>query len=347
MHEVTKIPETRRLECIVGAPFGVSIAWRITEFLKDHRILQVGNLYHPPSRVEDPFNKGGPDLLKETILALLGKFQRAFSVYHKKLVYIEGGLGSQILSIISFWERQEEFGAGIARCDLSYFSSPNRGSLWNWELDNFGISLNELHGFESTSVTKILRMKSDFLSEIELNTNYWIEVRKKYLNRFYFNPQLMNEFVEEITKSKDLKSFAAVHIRRGDYLKVASKVIDFNEYLVLLKAIQGLIPKYLFIISDSQLQEKEKETLGELFGYNHNLVFLDDPYLDSLLIHCILREADVLVTSNSTFSFSAALLGKSGQLAFSPVNFHSGQNTEKYNRSFRAAGSFMALKMEK
>jgi hypothetical protein len=52
------------------------------------------------------------------------------------------------------------------------------------------------------------------------------------------------------------------------------------------------------------------------------------------------------VTSNSTFSFSAAVLGKSGQLAFSPVNFHSGPDAEKYNRSFRTAGSFMTLKIE-
>jgi hypothetical protein len=181
---------------------------------------------------------------------------------------------------------------------------------------------------------------------MELNTNYWIEVRKKYLNRFYFNSKSVYEFVQEITRSKDLKSFGAVHVRRGDYLKVASKVIDFDEYLVLLKAIQGLIPKYFFIISDSQLQEQEKETLNKLFGHSHNLVFLDDPHLDPFLIHCILREADLLVTSNSTFSFSAALLAKSDQLAFAPVNFHSGQNTEKYNRAFRAAGSFMTLKME-
>jgi hypothetical protein len=106
------------------------------------------------------------------------------------------------------------------------------------------------------------------------------------------------------------------------------------------------MPGHLLIISDSQLQDSEKETLDELFGNSHNLVFLDDPHLDPYLIHCTLREADLLVTSNSTFSFSAAVLGKSGQRAFSPVNFHSGKMAEKYNRSFRAAGSFMTLKLE-
>lgn len=285
-------------------------------------------------------------MLKVTVLALLTKYQRTFSVYHKKLVYIEGGLGSQILSVISFWERQERYGVENAKCDITYFSTPNRENLWNWELDQYRISLIELKKFESDGYRKILRMKSDFLSEIELNTNYWIEVRKKYFSRFQFGPELVPEFIQRVTKSKELKPYGAVHIRRGDYLKVASKVINFDEYMLLLQSIHKLVPKDLLIISDSQLQNQEKETLVNIFGQSHNLVFLDDPQLDPFLIHCILREADLLVTSNSTFSFSAALLGKSGQLAFSPVQFHSGQNAEKYNRSFRAAGSFMTLKME-
>jgi hypothetical protein len=218
--------------------------------------------------------------------------------------------------------------------------------LWNWELDQYQISLIELKKFESARFKNMLRMKSDFLSDLELNANYWIEVRKKYLDRFEFDSKQVNTFREEIIGLEIEKSYGVVHIRRGDYLQVASKVINFDEYLNLLLTLRELIPKDLLIISDSQLHVKEKEKLSSHFGENHNLVFLDDPQLNPFLIHCILREADVLVTSNSTFSFSAALLGKSGQRAFSPVNFHSGESVEKYNRSFRAAGSFMTLKME-
>lgn len=285
-------------------------------------------------------------MLKVTVLALLAKFQRTFSVYHKKLVDIEGGLGSQILGVISFWERQERFGVEKAKCDITYFSTRNRESLWNWELDQYQIGLIELKKFESAGFKNILRMKSDFLSDLELNANYWIEVRKKYLDRFEFDSKQVNTFREEIIGLEIKKSYGVVHIRRGDYLQVASKVINFDEYLNLLLTLRELIPKDLLIVSDSQLHVKEKEKLSSHFGENHNLVFLDDPQLNPFLIHCILREADVLVTSNSTFSFSAALLGKSGQRAFSPVNFHSGESVEKYNRSFRAAGSFMTLKME-
>jgi len=286
------------------------------------------------------------DLLKATILSLLARAQRTFSIYHKTLVHIEGGLGSQILGVISFWERQERYGVAKARCDLSYFKSQNRGELWDWELDRYQIDLKDLQRYESGTIRNILKLKSDFLSELEIDSGYWIQARKKYLDRFHFDPVLANNFKEKFTEFKNVHSYGAVHIRRGDYLKVASRVIKFNEYLALLISIRKLIPKDLLIISDSPLHEKEKEELGDLFGDYHNLIFLDDPQLDPFLIHCILREADVLVTSNSTFSFSAAVLGKSGQLAFSPVNFHSGPDAEKYNRSFRTAGSFMTLKIE-
>ena len=74
-------------------------------------------------------------MFKATALSLLARVQRIFSIYHKTLVHIEGGLGSQILGVIAFWERQERYGIAKARCDLSYFRSPSRGDLWNWELD--------------------------------------------------------------------------------------------------------------------------------------------------------------------------------------------------------------------
>ena len=285
-------------------------------------------------------------MLKATALSLLARVQREFSIYHKTLVHIEGGLGSQIFGVISFWERQERYGVAKARCDLSYFTSQNRGDLWNWELDRYHIGLKDLQEYESATIRNILKLKSDFLSELEIDSSYWIQARKKYLDRFHFDPTLVTDFRNRIAEFENVHSYGAVHIRRGDYLKVASKVIRFDEYLDLLISIRELIPKDLLIISDSPLHEKEKEKLGDLFGNNHNLILLDDPQLDPFVIHCILRDANLLVTSNSTFSFSAAVLGKSGQLAFSPVNFHSGQNAEKYNRSFRAAGSFMTLKIE-
>jgi hypothetical protein len=285
-------------------------------------------------------------LLKVTVLALLAKFQRTFSVYHKKLVYIEGGLGSQILGVISFWERQERFGVEKAKCDLSYFRDQDRGNLWNWELDRFQIKLNELQPYESSTIKNTWKLKADFLSDMEIDVDYWVQTRKKYLSRFQVDLDLVNDFIASVAGFGDSESYGAVHVRRGDYLKVASRVIRFDEYLTFLKSVRELIPRNFLIVSDSRLQEQEKESLIKFFGKSQNLVFLDDPQLDPFLIHCILRQADVLVTSNPTFSFSAALLGKSGQRAFSPVNFHSGESVEKYNRSFRAAGSFMTLKME-
>jgi hypothetical protein len=179
------------------------------------------------------------------------------------LVHIEGGLGSQIFGVISFWERQERYGVSVAKCDLSYFTSQNRGDLWNWQLHRYQIGLKDLQGYESVTIGNILKLKSDFLSEFEINSGYWIQARKKYLDRFYFDPMLLNDFRKKFAEFEDVHSYGAVHIRRGDYLKVASKVIEFNEYLELLISIQKLIPKDLLIISDSPLHEREIEKVKQ------------------------------------------------------------------------------------
>jgi hypothetical protein len=291
--------------------------------------------------------KRGLGLLKSIILSILTKVQRKFGFYHKSLVYIEGGLGSQILGIISFWERQAKYGLAKARCDLSYFSSPNRGNLWNWELDHYQINKYDLQRFESVSSKNLFKMKSDFLSDQEVLTNYWAQVREKYFSRFQYDHNSVNDFKANVLQIDDLKTYGVIHIRRGDYLQVASKIIEFDEYLNFLVSIQGMLPKCLLIVSDSQLQNEEKEFLIQFLPNVPKVIFLDNPHLDPFMIHCLMREAELLVAANSTFSFSAALLGKSGQIAFSPVDFHAGRNSEKYNRSFRIAGSFMALKMDK
>ena len=58
----------------------------------------------------------------------------------KDLIYIEGGLGSQILGTLEFVNTNKEI-------DISYFTDPpnatvNGPDVWKWELDRYGIDLN-------------------------------------------------------------------------------------------------------------------------------------------------------------------------------------------------------------
>jgi hypothetical protein len=285
--------------------------------------------------------------LKSKILGAVRAAEAHFGIHHKRVVHIEGGLGSQILGAIAFFNAQEKLGADVAKCDLTYFNHLNRANLWEWNLHNYGISLEELRKFESRSRFNLLLAKRDFLTELEILQSYWNNSRSKYLGRFPIHEQQLQDFINKTSDKLNLKSYGVVHIRRGDYLQVASKVINLDEYLRFLEGIKKVLPNLCFIVTDSPLTNEDKHHLTLATGVDTEVIFLDGPGYDPFVLHCLMRRADVLVTSNSTFSFSAALLGKNGQIAFSPLEFHAGKSSEKYNRTFRSVGSFTSWDLNK
>ena len=279
-------------------------------------------------------------MLKRILLNVLSKIQEDFGLHHKTLTHIEGGLGSQILGVISFYNKQDRFGENQAKCDLSYFNYSNRPDLWEWNLHNYKINIEDLRRHESHSRFNLIKGKKDFLTESEASQAYWQSSRSKYLSRFAFDEKDLQKFLDKVTDVSKTESYGAVHIRRGDYLQVATKVIDLDQYTQFLPTIRGALPNLLYIITDSPLTFEDKRQLENAIGMDHATVFLDGPEHDPFSLHCLMRSADLLVTSNSTFSFSAGLLGKKGQVVFSPLEFHAGKGSEKYNRTFRSVGSF-------
>ena len=284
--------------------------------------------------------------MKSTILGVLKSAQEYFGIHHKTLTYIEGGLGSQILSVISFYNQQDKFGKSLAKCDLSYFDYNNQADLWEWNLHNYGINLEDLRKFQSHSRLNILLAKKDFLTGLEISQDYWKVSRTKYLDRFPINEEQLQVFLYKVSNKFKPTSYGAIHIRRGDYLQVASKVIELDEYIKFLENIKSVLPKFSFIITDSPLSPSERQQLTKAIGIDRETIILDGPGYDSFILHCLMRSADVLITSNSTFSFSAGLLGREGQTVFSPLEFHTGKGSEKYNRTFRSVGSFTSWNLD-
>ena len=284
--------------------------------------------------------------MKNKILEELRSIQEFFGIHHKNLTHIEGGLGAQILGVLAFYNQQDKYGQKKAKCDLSYFSQPDRAGLWQWKLNNYGIELEDLRKFESHSKFHLLKPKKDFITESEISQGYWKSSREKYLGRFPIDEEQLQGFLYKALDKSKLESYGAIHIRRGDYLQVASKVIGLDEYTQFLENVKLALPKLSFVITDSPLKLEEKQQLLQAVGMDREAVFLDGPGHDPFMLHCLMRRADMLVTSNSTFSFSAGLLGKEGQRVFSPVEFHSGKGSEKYNRTFRSVGSFTSWNLD-
>jgi hypothetical protein len=74
-----------------------------------------------------------------------------------------------------------------------------------------------------------------------------------------------------------------------------------------------------------------------------NFHFISGTLLDECVVHDLMRMADFLVCSNSTFSFSAALLAKESATSIAPIDFFDPQTMQSVNEKFRSAGNFFIL----
>jgi hypothetical protein len=280
--------------------------------------------------------------MSEFVGAMLSFFHKRFKRLHDNLVHIEGGLGSQILGAIIFWNMQDQLGKEKVRCDLSYFTqSVNSNDLWKYELGKFNIPITEFQKFERNSKRNLLKAKRDFLTADESNDDFWQKARLRFMHKFSYDRSQTFAYFREMTGLEQDQPFTAIHIRRGDYLKVASKIITIDDYVQIINVIEDLVVGKVVVVTDSKVNDEDKSKLQRNLGQSE-LLYLDGPEYDPFNIHCLLREAKLLITSNSTFSFSAGLLGRQGQTVFSPIQFHGGEGSEKYNRTFRSAGSFFA-----
>ena len=260
----------------------------------------------------------------------------------KDVIYIEGGMGSQILGTLEFINTNKEI-------DVSYFSNPPRATvngpdIWKWELDRYGIHLDF------------------FRQRVRLNPYKWQYALKPQIVKSklstsgeYVNPWSIGVGVElfPIDKTATTKvlsgygiegnDFGAIHIRKGDYLRVSSRVITVSESAAILTKLQNQLPKALFVFSDTALSESEKEVV-RVAAPHSNTHFLSEDDLESGTVHDLMRLSKVLNTANSTFSLSAGLLAGKDTLVYSPILFFGGKDDYLKSRIFNQAGDYFLLR---
>ncbi len=257
-------------------------------------------------------------------------------------ITFEGGLGSQALAYIEM--QYFSYNKLKFELDLSYFSSEESQLVDNvrpWRLSRFGIEISDLR-----SSSKInMKVKShDFAN---LNREIW-EFGKNNKEKFFpFDPKPALDFLKHSGIDTEQK-FTAIHVRRGDYLQLSSKIVTDQEVIDLISKLSNIIDDYIVISSDSILSKQMTKFLGQFaLTYEKKILVLDSLELDEVLIHQIFRLSDKLICSNSTFSFSAALLAKNTNVSFAPIDFFDpsswGGSTEKINKKFRDSGNFFLL----
>jgi len=225
--------------------------------------------------------------------------------HHYEIIF-SGGLGNQIFSAAVFF-LLHHLSIKVS-ANLSYFDAaplvaqpgmPGQVSSWAWELDKLGISKDSLLGnsCQGHHVT------------VQIPDGEWKMLAAIHALQ---QAQVLKEFravsLERVTKELSQRGltlpsdFIAIHLRRGDYLNVASHIVP--DHVLLPYAIRASrFSKNLVIVSDSPIPAEPWQSLRSHFD---QLFQIDDPGMDVAQIHSLMASAKVLFTSNSQFSLSAA-----------------------------------------
>lgn len=241
---------------------------------------------------------------------------------------IDGGLGAQIIGYLMFMHAKNK--KSKVFCDVSFFRKQSDDNIFitntyrSWGLGHFGITIESI---ENNSVLK-------FWDTLKLKPNdeyFGIQFENFMKN---YNDE-MNFLIPNLGLEKSLllkhqltnDDYSVIHIRKGDFLKKASFLINDSSYIDLMKRLKEIITKNVFIVSDEKLQIDFSNQIQQVLD-TKEIVFEDTA--TEIEIHCLMRNAKILVTSNSMFSLSAALLRPKNLLTITPKVFF-GKKFESYN----------------
>ena len=273
--------------------------------------------------------------LKQQIAGVKRFIMRTFQIplyyFHflfPKTIVIDGGLGSQILGWIKYQVALETNDKTEVRLDTTYFRQREETdfsslpTLFEWELHRYGIEIveNEDNRFSDF-------FKFSYNQQAKLDKKLFELMKtKNWSNHF----PVSSETAALKNRLGVVNDYCVIHLRRGDYLTVATRVIGVSEVLKLVCKIQHLIPLDIILASDSVLESGDfEEVKSSLWQKNVQLLVGGEPHV----VHGLMRESSLLITSNSTFSLSAGLTMSRGGSVILPKDFH-GPKRKRINANF-------------
>lgn len=217
------------------------------------------------------------------------------------VVVFAGGMGTQIIQAAVYFSLRQ---AGEpVRADLRYFDTEarmaqvgekGRATHWFWQLDPYGLTRDE---FEQANADDLL--EGYLLKDGPEMVTLGLTALKDPGIRQYFSPRDLNGLHIPPFASEH---YLCIHVRRGDYVNVASHLVTDEEFLNLGRKFSGLV-RHAALLSDSPFSAAFKTQMDAMF---QSVSYLDQ--LDPYSSHWLMRQARVLVCSNSTYSLTAAML---------------------------------------
>jgi hypothetical protein len=235
-------------------------------------------------------------------------------------VVFAGGLGAQIINAAVYFALKNDGHPVYA--DLTYFDATEsiaavgaagEVSHWSWGLAPFGLVPASFERPTHLSRGDFVILQDGLqMLELGLNALKRPEIRK------LFN---VAPGVGDTLPAAFSDSFLCMHVRRGDFVNVASHLITDNAFLGLVSKFAGLV-RNAGVISDSPIEPEFRTVVASYFK---EAIFLDN--IDAHAAHRIMRNARILICSNSTFSLTAAALNPNA-LVIVPKQWYAGKQRQ-------------------
>lgn len=224
-------------------------------------------------------------------------------------VTFTGGLGAQIISASAYFFLQHQ--TLQVSADLRYFSQtpklaqsgrPGELSVWPWDLTDFGLNMPEFVQSEKQNSIAI----EDGLLKLQL---FELGVKLPFIREKF---PVSSEAINLRTSLFGNENYTCVHVRRGDYLNVATLVVSEESIASALRKVSQITTN-LLILSDTPLGETLKTYVDQSSCSCHVLV--GGP---ASMAHGLMRLSQILIGTNSQLSYTAAALRGEDQLSFHP-----------------------------
>jgi len=139
------------------------------------------------------------------------------------------------------------------------------------------------------------------------NTSSWGNLRSRFHELFTPAPKIQEQLQHALARLHLAgKTIVAIHLRRGDFGYGRYWVAPSSWYVAWLRRIWSKLEQpVLFIASDTDDDHSE---FAEFVPRSATRLGVDIPGANFVVDHHILRHAEHLAISNSTFSFTAAML---------------------------------------
>lgn len=235
------------------------------------------------------------------------------------IVTFTGGMGAQIISAAIYFSAREAGRDVFA--DFSYFAKPEKRaevgkigecSQWAWQLSPLGLTPESFR----MAPKKYTKKNADILHDGPRKLTLGLNALASSTVRSLF--EISND-QSDILPANFREGYLCIHVRRGDYVNVASHVILDGEFENLAKKFSGLV-RHVAVISDSPLSHSFRDTVSSIF---RSVSFQDNT--DAFTAHRIMRGSRILICSNSQFSLIAAALNPSA-LVLIPKQWFSGKD---------------------